>query len=83
MENALQLCFEQVFAEIDYVVQKGREIIPIEVKSGKKGTMQSLHLFLKEKNRPYGARFSTENYAEYDSIKVFPLYAVSDFVKNA
>jgi predicted AAA+ superfamily ATPase len=33
-------------AEVDYLAQKGQDIIPVEVKSGKKGSMQSLHLFL-------------------------------------
>jgi uncharacterized protein len=69
-------------AEVDYVVQKGVRIIPIEVKSGTKGTMQSLYLFMEEKKSIYGIRFSLENYAEYEKIKVFPLYAVSDFVKT-
>jgi predicted AAA+ superfamily ATPase len=68
-------------AEVDYIVQQGQNIVPIEVKSGKKGSMQSLFIFLKEKNVSVGVRFSLENYAQYDNIQVFPLYAVSDFVK--
>lgn len=67
-------------AEVDYVIQEQQEIIPIEVKSGKKGSMQSLYLFLKEKKRPYGIRFSLENYSTYNQVRVFPLYAVSDFL---
>ncbi len=66
-------------AELDYVIQKGANIIPIEVKSGTKGSMQSLHLFMKEKKSIYGIRFSLENFSEYEKIKVIPLYAVSDF----
>lgn len=64
-------------AEVDYVIQKGSEIIPVEVKSGTKGQMQSLHLFLAERNLPKGIRVSTENFAEYGSIMTIPLYAVS------
>lgn len=67
-------------AEVDYVIQEQQEIIPIEVKSGKKGSMQSLYLFLKEKKRPYGIRFSLENYSTYNQVRVFPLYAVSDYI---
>jgi len=67
-------------AELDYVVQDQSNIIPIEVKSGSKGSMQSLYLFLKEKRSPYGIRFSLENYATYDRVKVYPLYAVSELV---
>ncbi|MBU1063442.1 AAA family ATPase [bacterium] len=65
-------------AELDYVIQYQGEIIPIEVKSGSKGSMQSLYIFLKEKKRPYGIRFSLENYSTYDQVKVFPLYGVSE-----
>ena len=67
-------------AEVDYVVQKGTDIIPVEVKSGTKGSMQSLYLFMEEKKSKYGIRFSLENYAEYEKIKIIPLYAVSDFI---
>jgi len=38
-------------AEVDYVIQKGEKIIPVEVKSGTSGKMQSLYLFMNEKNR--------------------------------
>jgi len=64
-------------AEVDYVVQQGNDIIPVEVKSGSKGSMQSMHLFLKERNLPCGIRVSTENFSAYDMIRVVPLYAVS------
>ncbi|HEY4062746.1 MAG TPA: AAA family ATPase [Puia sp.] len=67
-------------AEVDYVVQHGQQIVPVEVKSGKQGSMQSLHLFMQEKRTPYGVRFSLENYASYSSIRVYPLYAVSDWI---
>ena len=66
-------------AEIDYVVQKGIKIVPVEVKAGTKGSMQSLFLFMEEKKSDFGIRFSLKNYSEYGKIKVFPLYAVSDF----
>lgn len=69
-------------AEVDYLIQKQDKIIPIEVKSGKQGSMQSLFLFIKEKKSDYGIRFSLENYSVYDNIKVYPLYAVSDFIKQ-
>jgi uncharacterized protein len=69
-------------AEVDYVVQQGNEIIPVEIKSSAKGSMQSLHKFMEEKNKTVGYRFSLENFAAYDKIKVMPLYAVSSFEKQ-
>ena len=68
-------------AEVDYVLQKNYDIVPLEVKSGKQGKMQSLNLFLKEKELPFGYRTSLENYAEYGKIKVIPLYAVAELMK--
>ena len=65
-------------AEVDYVIQNGSEIIPIEVKASKKGSMQSLRRFLALKGKPYGIRTSLENFCEYDDIKVYPLYAIKN-----
>ena len=67
-------------AEVDFVVQKGMEVIPIEVKSGTSGSMQSMRMFLKEKNPSYGVRTSMENFAVYDNIHVIPLYAISNLL---
>ena len=63
-------------AEVDYAVQRNREIIPIEVKASVKGGMKSLHSFLETHASSYGIRVSLENYASYDRIRVVPLYAV-------
>ena len=65
-------------AEVDYLIQKNEDIVPIEIKSGKKGSMQSLHLFLKEKHSPYGIRSSSENFCAYENIRVIPLYAIGN-----
>ena len=65
-------------AEVDYVIQRNDKIIPIEVKSGKSGKMQSMYLFLNEKQSEYGIRTSLENFSEYDKIRVFPLYAIGN-----
>lgn len=69
-------------AEVDYVLQQGQQIIPVEIKSGKQGSMQSLHLFIREKLSTYGLRFSLENFAAYNNIRVYPLYAVSDWARE-
>lgn len=67
-------------AEIDYVIQKQDEVIPIEVKSGTKGSMNSMFLFLEEKKAKFGCRLSMENFAEYENIKVYPLYALANIL---
>jgi uncharacterized protein len=65
-------------AEVDYVIQKQTRIIPVEVKSGTKGAMQSLYLFLKEKNVESGIRISLENFSTMDRVHIFPLYGVKN-----
>jgi hypothetical protein len=69
-------------AEIDYLVQRGQNVVPIEVKSGTRGKMQSLHLFLNEKNLQIGVRTSMENIGEVDKIRIFPMYALSRLLKQ-
>lgn len=67
-------------AEIDYLIQKGENIIPIEVKSGKKGSMRSMHLFLEEKKSKYGIRCSVENFGLVENIKIIPLYCIGNIL---
>lgn len=69
-------------AEVDYIIQRNEEIIPVEVKASKKGSMQSLRLFLSEKHRPYGLRTSLENFCKYEDIRVYPLYAIGNVLKG-
>lgn len=64
-------------AEVDYVIQIQDTILPVEVKAGTKGAMQSMYLFMDEKKSKCGVRVSLENFSEYDKVKVIPLYAVS------
>lgn len=62
-------------AEVDYVIQSGNEIYPVEVKSGTKGSMRSMYLFMKEKKIMLGYRLSFENFSSMDSVKIIPVYA--------
>lgn len=67
-------------AEVDYLIQKQNDIVPLEVKSGTKGSMNSMFLFLNEKKANYGCRLSLENFAAYKNIKVYPLYAYENIL---
>ncbi|MCL2441716.1 MAG: DUF4143 domain-containing protein [Treponema sp.] len=69
-------------AEVDFIIQTGKNIIPIEVKSSAKGAMQSMRLFLEEKQSSYGIRTSLENFGEIPGIKIVPLYALGEYLKN-
>jgi len=65
-------------AQIDFLIQRGEKIIPIEVKAGTQGTMQSLRWFMKEKGIDTGVRTSLENFARYENIEVYPMYAIAN-----
>lgn len=69
-------------AEIDYVIQQGEQIVPLEIKASNKGAMQSMFMFLKEKKRNLGIRLSLENFSTYPPIDVYPLYAISTVRKE-
>ncbi|MDR0937902.1 MAG: AAA family ATPase [Mediterranea sp.] len=68
-------------AEVDYVVTRRRSIVPIEVKSGTRGSMQSLRLFMEKKRLSVGIRTSLENFGQYGNIRVYPLYAIGNVVE--
>ena len=61
-------------AEVDYVIQQKEEILPLEVKAVTKGAMQSMFLFLHEKNKEKGIRISLENFGTMNKIDIYPLY---------
>jgi hypothetical protein len=65
-------------AEVDYVINYQQKIIPVEIKSATRGSMQSLYEFMKVKNSEYGIRCSLENYFTYEKIIVLPLHSISN-----
>lgn len=69
-------------AEVDYVIRQGSEIVPVEIKSGYSGKMQSMRLFMKEKNLNRGIRCSLENFGRDGNIEIVPLYAISTLIKG-
>ena len=68
-------------AEVDYLLEAGTKIIPLEIKSGTTGKMQSMNLFINEERSSEGIRISLENFSKYGKISVIPLYAVSNLIQ--
>jgi predicted AAA+ superfamily ATPase len=65
-------------AEVDYILEIGSEIAPLEVKSSGSGSMHSMRMFLKEKDLKMGIRVSAEPLALLPDTLVVPLYALSE-----
>ncbi|MDR1602271.1 MAG: AAA family ATPase [Tannerella sp.] len=64
--------------EVEYVVQRQTQIIPVEVKPGTKSAGQSMLQFLTEKGYAYGIRCTLENFDSYHRyVKNYPLYAAA------
>jgi uncharacterized protein len=47
---------KQSSAEVDLVIPHGDKVIPLEIKSGKTGTLKSLHQFIDKSGHPYAVR---------------------------
>jgi hypothetical protein len=59
---------KQSNAEVDMIFQSGKYIIPIEVKSGKQGSLRSLHQFVERTNHPYAVRFYQGEYRIEETV---------------
>ena len=75
-------------AEIDYLEAFRGKVLPIEVKAGFRGSMQSLWLFMRKKGLHHAIRTSLENFGNFEytdkednqairNIEIVPLYALS------
>lgn len=63
-------------AELDFLIQKDIDIVPIEVKSNVHTKARSLDLYIKKYNPKYAIRISEKNFGFENGIKSVPLYAV-------
>jgi len=65
-------------AEVDYLVEMDGSPIPVEVKSGARGSLKSMRLFLKEYPKtPLGIRYSMHELSYFDQILSIPLTMIS------
>lgn len=63
-------------AELDFIIQKDIDIVPIEVKSSIHIKSRSLDLYINKYNPKYAIRISEKNFGFENNIKSVPLYAV-------
>ena len=62
--------------EVDYIIQNGMEVIPVEVKKGRKVKAISMNDFKKKYDCSLGYRISSKNFGLANGIKSIPLYSV-------
>lgn len=63
-------------AELDFMIQKDVDIVPIEVKTSTHTKSRSLDLYMKTYAPRYAIRISEKNFGLENNIKSVPLYAV-------
>ena len=62
-------------AELDFLIQLGGNVIPIEVKKGRNTRSKSLSVFVGKYHPELSLRISRKNFGEENGIKSVPLYA--------
>lgn len=68
--------------EIDFMIQHGTDIVPIEVKSEENLKSKSLSAFLQQNENMHGIRFSMSPYREQERITNVPLYGAGVYFKK-
>ena len=63
-------------SELDFVIQNGIEIIPIEVKGGEEKSAPSFKRYIADHHPEHALRFSKLGYRRDDAITNIPLYLV-------
>lgn len=62
-------------AEIDFIIQRDGQLIPVEVKSADNTKAKSLKVYMDTYKPSYAIKLSAKNFAFEDNKKIIPLYA--------
>ena len=62
-------------AEVDFIIQREGQLIPIEVKSADNTQAKSLNLYIQTYHPAYAIKLSAKNFGFEDGKKTVPLYA--------
>lgn len=62
-------------AEIDFIIQRDGQLIPIEVKSADNTRAKSLRVYMETYKPAYAIKLSAKNFGFEDNKKIVPLYA--------
>ena len=62
-------------AEIDFIIQREGQLIPVEVKSADNTRAKSLRVYMNTYKPAYAIKLSAKNFAFEDDKKIVPLYA--------
>lgn len=69
-------------AEIDFIIQKGSRVVPIEVKAEENVRARSLSQFIKDNPQLKGLRISMKGYVNQDWMENIPLIAIDSYFES-
>ena len=72
---------ERATAEIDFLIQLGSDVIPIEVKASENLQAKSLKTFIEKYKTTKNVRTSMSNYREEEKLINIPLYTIGNIEK--
>jgi len=68
-------------AEIDYLIEKDGQVIPIEIKSGSNGRMKSLLFFIEKYRITKALKISQAPFSKGEFIISLPFYGIESYLK--
>ena len=80
--NPMYYSAENSRMEIDFIVQKGDEVIPIEVKAEENLRAKSLRSYCEKYKPKTAVRFSMSDYREHDWMVNVPLYEINWLIEQ-
>lgn len=86
VDGSLDVCYwamdGQSRAEVEFIVQTGSQIVPVEVKSGTNLRAKSLAVYMNKYQPRLAVRSSVANYKKTDNLYDVPFYLLNNFFQN-
>lgn len=86
VDGGLDVCYwamdGQSRAEVEFIVQTGSQIVPVEVKSGTNLRAKSLAVYMNKYQPRLAVRSSVANYKKTDNLYDIPIYLLNNFFQN-
>ena len=83
VDGGLDICYwamdGQSRAEVEFIVQTGSQIVPVEVKSGTNLRAKSLAVYMNKYQPRLAVRSSVANYKKTDNLYDVPFYLLNNF----
>ncbi len=76
VQKVVNCCSSSNRYEIDFMIQKGKEVLPLEVKAEQNLRSKSLKAYVEKYHPAKAIRFSMSDYQEQEWVTNIPLFAI-------